>query len=328
MKQPMKTSFALALFGVWSVFASWSSPVAALQSQVTDAKELNLAVGENTTLSAQDVKSFSVGAGGVAEVKVTPNGTQFVIAGAAPGATTLLLIMKDGSEVLWTINVFARPVKIVEDELQELLGETTGVRVKKVGARFFIEGGVSTEADLRRIETIANLYGGQVQSLVVLGGAAADRKINIRIDFYFVQYDKTKSSQLGISWPATIGGAAITSTFAYDFLAGAMETATAAITNQPLPGLDLAARSGWAKVLKHATVIASNGTEALFTSGGVQNYQVTSGLVTAIQQINFGTEVKVLPRSPPTSRCGSVSRWCCRASAPKTNARRRPGFPA
>lgn len=267
------------------------------------SEELSLAVGENRTISAVDVKSYSEGAPGIAEVKVTPGGQQFVVVGQKPGSTTLLLIKRDGKQVTWSINVFARPVAVVAAELGQLLGDTPGVRVRHVGSRFFIEGGVSSEAELERIRHVAGLYEGQVESLVVLGGMAADSKINIRLDFFFVQYNRNKFYQVGLSWPANIGGASvIESTFAYDFLAGAMQTAQASVVNQPLPSLDLAARNGWAKVLKHATVITANGSEAEFSSGGAQNFSVAAGLTGTIQRINFGTTVKVLPRFDPQSR--------------------------
>ena len=80
-------------------------------------EELNLAVGENRTIPAVDVKNYSEGSAGVVEVKVAPGGNQFVIVGQKPGSTTLLLLKKDGTEVLWTINVFPQPVSVVESEL-------------------------------------------------------------------------------------------------------------------------------------------------------------------------------------------------------------------
>jgi pilus assembly protein CpaC len=282
----------------------WSVGGAAAQAApVSESFELSLAVGENRTLSAVDVKSYSEGTPGIAEVKVTPNGQQFVIVGQKPGSTTLLLMIRDGREITWSINVFARPFAVVGSELTQLLGDTPGIKVRRVGSRFFIEGGVSSEAELARIQHIASLYQGQVESLVVLGGAAADRKINIRIDFFFVQYNKNSTYQAGINWPGSIGASSVVqSTFAYDFLAKTVTSAQASIVNQPLPSLDIAARNGWAKVLKHATVITTNGSQAEFSSGGAQNFQVANGLTATIQKIPFGTTVKVLPRFDPESR--------------------------
>jgi pilus assembly protein CpaC len=283
-----------------ALFFYYAAPALA---DVTRSEELSLSVGENRTIPAVDVKSFSPGEGGIADVKVTPNGQQFVVIALKPGSTTLLLIMKDGREVLWKINVFARPINVVETELQQLLGDTTGIRVRRVGSRFFIEGGVTTEPELARIEHIAKLYEGQVESLVVLGGVAADRKINIRIDLYFVQYSKTKNQQAGISWPGTIGGASFSKVnLVYDLLQTATKSAQAALVNQPLPGLDIAALNGWAKVLKHSTVITANGAEAEFANGGAQWFSASNGLTASLREINFGTTVKVLPRFDPQSR--------------------------
>jgi pilus assembly protein CpaC len=214
-----------------------------------------------------------------------------------------LLIKKDGTQTTLVINVFARPPEVVRRELEQLLEGATGLNVRQVGSRFFIEGGVNTEAEAKRVQQIAALYVGQVESLVTVGGPALDRKFNIRIDFFFVQYDKQSSYAVGVNYPATIGGPSFTQgNVSYDFLAGTTTTATASIVNQPLPGLDIAASRGWAKVMKQATVITQNGTEATFENGGEQNFQITAGLTASIQKIQYGTNVVVLPRFDPQTR--------------------------
>jgi pilus assembly protein CpaC len=262
-----------------------------------DVRELNVSVGENKTLAASEVKSYSEGARGIAEVRLTPDGSQFVIVGQKAGSTTLLLIMKDGTQVTYVINVFQRAMATVERELRQLLDGSTGIRIRRVGIRFFIEGGVSTEAELSRIERIANLYPEQVESLVVLGGAAADRNVNVRVDFFFVQFDRNNGSQFGISWPVSIGPGI--ANLQYDLVSTSVTAATASIVDQVLPGLDIAANHGWAKVLKHSTVVTSNGSEATFESGGEQNYFVSNNLTASLTQIEFGTRVRALPRFDP-----------------------------
>jgi pilus assembly protein CpaC len=272
-------------------------------AEISRSEEMSLSVGENRTIPAADVKSFSPGEGGIADVKVTPNGQQFVVVALKPGSTTLLCIMKDGREILWKINVFAQPIHVVESELGQLLGDTTGIRVRRVGSRFFIEGGVTTEPELERIDHVAKLYAGQVESLVVLGGVAADRKINVRIDLYFVQYSKFKNQQAGVSWPGSIAGPSFSAAgWVYDILQRSTTSATASLVNQPLPGLDIASLNGWAKVLKHSTVITANGAEAEFANGGAQWFRASNGITAQLREINFGTTVKVLPRFDPQSR--------------------------
>ena len=266
---------------------------------VDKKNEIDLVVGENKTISALGVQNYSEGARGIADVKLTTDKTKFVVVGKRPGSTSLLLINKDGTQVAWVINVFARAPEDVRREVEELLEKTPGIRVRRVGSRFFIEGGVAGQSEVKRVERIAALYPGQVESLVVAGSGAADRKINIRVDFFFVQYDKTTGYGVGVDWPARIGGESLQTQFTYDFLAGTTTTATASVVNQPLPALDIASNRGWAKVLKQSTVITINGTEATFESGGEQNFAISAAQTASIQPIVFGTKVTVLPRLDP-----------------------------
>lgn len=299
----MKRALFCLLAATTLLFPGFSRSACAEETTTEREEELNLSVGENRTIPAADVKSYSEGAPGIVQVKLTPDGSQFVLVGQKPGSSTLLLIKKDGQHFKYSVNVFARPLKAVESELRELLSGMTGIRIRLVGAHFFIEGGVSTEPELKRIEQIAALYAGQVESLVILGGAAADRRLNIRVDFFFVQYDRTRGYAVGVNWPASIGGPGVGSASAnVDLIAGTVTSAQASIANQVLPGLDIAANHGWAKVLKHSTVITANGSEASFSSGGEQNYSIASGLTSTIREIKFGTDITVLPRFDPSTR--------------------------
>jgi pilus assembly protein CpaC len=277
------------------------TPPAAPPTDRKPSSDIALAVGETRTLSAVDIANYSEGTQGIVDVKLTSDATQFVIVGVKPGSTSLLLIAKDGKQTNLEISVFARSPERVQAEVTQLIDGYTGLRVRRVGSRFFIEGGVSSEADLKRIEQIAKLYPGQVESLVAVGAGAADRNTNIRIDFFFVQYEKNSSYNVGISWPAVIGGPALQSTFGYDFVAAA-PTVQAAAVNQPLPGLDIASTHGWAKVLKQATVMTTNGVEAKLSNGGEQNFSVANGLTSTIRPITFGTVVTVVPRFDPQTR--------------------------
>jgi pilus assembly protein CpaC len=263
----------------------------------TETRELSLSVGENQTIPAQGVKSYSEGNEGVVEIRLTPEGNEFVIVGKKPGQSTLLLLFRNGKQVLYALSVFPRPMEVVESEISQLLADDTGLRIRRVGPRLYLEGGVSTEPELERIQHIAKLYPGQVESLVVLGGSAAQRKHNIRLDILFIQFDKSKALRAGVRWPGTIGPATFSGQ--YDFLRPAFTQATAQVVDQPLPALDMAQNNGWARVLKHSTVITANGTEATFSSGGEQNFKITSGLVAELRPISFGTNVKVLPRFDP-----------------------------
>ena len=269
--------------------------------RATKTQDIALAVGETRTFPATDVANYSEGTPGIIDVKLTSDASRFVVVGLKPGSTSLLLIGRDGKQTNVVLNVFARSPEQVASEVTQLIDGYTGVRVRRVGSRFFIEGGVSNEVDLKRIEQLSKLYPGQVESLVGVGAGAADRNTNIRIDVYFVQYQKNSSYNVGVDWPTLVGGVALQSNVGYDFIART-PTAQASAVNQPLPGLDIAATHGWAKVLKQATVITTNGVEAKLSNGGEQNFSVANGLTSTIRPISFGTTVTVVPRFDPQTR--------------------------
>jgi pilus assembly protein CpaC len=308
----MNRSLRTLLLG--ACLAPAASVIALLASESTSFaqqkhEEFNVAVNETRTLATKDVEKFSNGAGDIAEIRTDPtNPNQFVITGRRQGTGTLLLIKRDGSQITYDITVSIRPVAAVEKELTALLDGTPGVRVRRVGPRFFIEGGVSTEGDKKRIDQIAAIYGEQVVSLVVVGGSGPERKLLMRIDFYFVQYEKTSSYGVGLGWPATIFGTDPTgqqilqSGLTFDFLGRTVTAAQANIVNQPLPKLDIGARTGWAKVLKQSSVITGNGSEAKYSNGGEQNFQQNQGLAVGLVSVRFGADIVVLPRYDSNSR--------------------------
>jgi pilus assembly protein CpaC len=276
------------------------------QKKGGDHEEISLAVGETKTISAGGVKEYSEGVKGVVDVVPTPDGRTFVITGKKPGTTTLLLIKNDGAQTTYDISVANRNPQQVEREIASLLEPFPGVKSRRVGSRIFLEGAVPTDQDYKRIQQIVTVYGGQVDSLVTVG--VAERKLLIRLDFFFVQYSKTSGYNVGVGWPANIlgtaanGQAVVQNTTTIDFISRTTTTANASIVNQPLPRLDIAARHGWAKVLKQSSVITANGNEATFQNGGETNFLLTGIGAANLVSVKFGTNVTVLPRYDSNSR--------------------------
>lgn len=306
-KRSLRALFALAMIvPATSAALAVGERTAFAQKAKGDHEEISLAVGETKTLPAGGVKEYSEGVKGVVDVVPTPDGRTFVITGKKPGTTTLLLIKTDGSQTTFDISVANRNPQQVEREIQSLLEPFPGVRSRRVGSRIFLEGAVPTDSEYKRIQQIVTVYGGQVDSLVTVG--VAERKLLIRLDFFFVQYSRTSGYNLGVGWPANIGGATaagqpvVQSSYTYDFVSRTTQTAQASVVNQPLPRLDIAARHGWAKVMKQSSVITANGNEATFQNGGESNFLVTGVGAAALVSVKFGTNVTVLPRYDSNSR--------------------------
>ncbi len=122
---------------------------------------------------------------------------------------------------------------------------------------------------------------------------AVEARDNIRLDFYFVQMNKSYGHQLGFGWPGQV--AAPTVEASYDFLTGTFGSASAVISDVPLPNLDIAQSSGWAKIMRQAAVVTTNGEKASFSGGGEVNVLVQSAVGTGVQKISFGSTVEVEP---------------------------------
>jgi pilus assembly protein CpaC len=78
------------------------SPGRADRSEVVD---LVLEVGEQQVISTEGVRSYSEGASGIVEIRLTRDSKQFVVVGQHAGTTSLLCILTSGSERHYKITV-------------------------------------------------------------------------------------------------------------------------------------------------------------------------------------------------------------------------------
>lgn len=85
--------------------ALWGTPSSALAQRSSGSERIELNVGEQQTISAANVASYSVGSEGIADVRLTQDGRLFVIVGQQPGESSLLLIFADGHQVRYQIIV-------------------------------------------------------------------------------------------------------------------------------------------------------------------------------------------------------------------------------
>ncbi len=76
-------------------------------AELDEGRTLVLRVGEQKSLSARGVRSYSEGAPGIADIRVTRDQSRFVIVGKGEGTTSLLLIRNDGDQLQYTIRVIS-----------------------------------------------------------------------------------------------------------------------------------------------------------------------------------------------------------------------------
>lgn len=239
----LRTSGGRVCFVALWLATTWLWALAA-QALPTETRNLSLVVGDQTSIPAEGVKSYSEGVPGIVDVRLPKDGEQFIVLALRPGQTTLLLLMLDGSEVQVRIEV------------------TSGQPAQ--------------------------------QGIVV---SAED---NIRLDMYFVQVNEGYGHQLGLSWPDSIGGTASLNA-SFDLQSGSLSQASLGVADQVLPRLDLAERSGWARVRRQAAVVAQNGKQASFDSGGEVNVPIQGALTAEVRAIQFGSQVTIEPRFDKSS---------------------------
>jgi pilus assembly protein CpaC len=230
-----------------------------------------------------------------------------VISAVRPGSTTLLLIYGNGKQETININVYARSPQAIRTELKTLLAGLSGVDIREVGGRVFLDGAVPSQDDLARIDRIVALYAGQVASLVTVDPAR--QRTNIKLDLHFVQFQKNSSHKFGVNWPANIGshlGAtqqpSVSFLYTYDFIQRAATQGQLVIAENLLPSLDILAIRGWAKINNVVSVITTNGGTATYHTGGEVNVKIaTSFGQSTLVKIPFGVQLTVTPRLDPTS---------------------------
>jgi Flp pilus assembly secretin CpaC len=76
-------------------------------ADIEENRPIVLRVGEQKSLSARGIRSYSEGAPGVADIRVTRDQSRFVVVGKSEGTTSLLLIKHDGEQLQHTIRVIS-----------------------------------------------------------------------------------------------------------------------------------------------------------------------------------------------------------------------------
>jgi pilus assembly protein CpaC len=178
------------------------------------------------------------------------------------------------------------------------------VRLTKDGRNFVVVGQHAGHTSLlfilrdgQELQYRISVVGGETAASASPGAQptlSVKARDNVRLDFYFVQLSQDNQQRLGLSWPASIGGA--TASAQFDLMSGSFTDATAVVSEQALPRLDMAQARGFAKLLRQAAVITANGSEANFSGGGEINVPVQSALSVGMRQIAFGSAIRVLPR--------------------------------
>ncbi|MFL5250013.1 MAG: type II and III secretion system protein family protein [Myxococcales bacterium] len=130
-----------------------------------DGGTINLGVGEQKTLSLQNVARVAIGDPGIADVKQVGGGGELLLTGVGEGRTSLLVWLRNDQRLSYAISVRKQDPREVVSEVRALLGDRDGIRIRIVEGRVFLEGETLTAEDAERVQQVVSLYP-QVKSFV------------------------------------------------------------------------------------------------------------------------------------------------------------------
>jgi len=301
---------------VWAL-AGLPGALFAVEQQAQNAP-LVVTVGKSLVLdNAMNIQRISLANGDLAEA-VAVNPREVLINGKMAGETSLIIWQQGGPRLLFDLTVRPSTTKLENVRGQvarELPGQDVGVYLD--GENVFVRG---TAKDMVSAERAANIAGtlGKVVNLLNVTTPAEEPQILIKVRFADV--DRSMSSNLGLNLFSTGAartiGAVTTQQFPPAILglpeAGSPVTATLSnALNLFLyrPDLNLGATiealegKNLLQILAEPNVLAMNGKQASFVSGGEVPIPVVQGGANVgavtIQFREFGVRLNFVPTVTP-----------------------------
>jgi pilus assembly protein CpaC len=223
--------------------------------------KLAVAVNQSQVLTFNGVTRVAIANPEVADVVVV-SGSEVLLVGKAPGATTLHVWSMSGRES-YAVEVGANDNQIAS-EISAILG-APDIRVSKVNKNIILEGTVSDQYQKNRAEKIASAYGEKVINLLEI-----TKPVQVKIEAKIIEINRDKVRNLGIKWgndPANPG--------TFNFGQGVVNNTMGYRTFGNLGGyldirgqLDALVKDGVAKILSQPNIITLSGDKANIIVGG------------------------------------------------------------
>jgi len=304
------------------------SEPAADASEQDSANDLSVAVGKSVVVDTKwPIKRAAIGTSDIAEVHGT-GPTEIIVNGKAAGETSLIVWDSHGGRQFFNVTVRTSSAALndsLDSIRRELRLELPGqvLKVSSDNGSIFLRGTVKDfDSSTRAVKiATAGLSGtGKVINLLNVDVPPSDPQILLKVRFLSV--DRTKESQFGMNLMTlgslnTVGGIT-TGQFSPPSITNTGGTPTATfgsnelnilalpIANMPF-GIDiqaLAQKIG-AQVLAEPNIVAANGRQASFLSGGefpfpvVQGGSGGSGASVTIMFKEYGIRLNFIPTITP-----------------------------
>lgn len=226
---------------------------------------IELVVGQQKVIEVDSPQRIAVGNGTIADVFLTSSKKQVLVTAKGMGVTDLIIWDKDGNKVLRRIIVWDKDPKSIAQELEQLLNEIEGVKVKVIGPNIVLEGELFKQADLQRFNNVVKSY----PNIINLVRINPRLKQMIEIDVKIAEVDEETSKDFNpIPLQASYTLEGVTSFSSYS---------THIFSEDVLSKLNIWIKEGKAQLLAKPRLVVVSGEEATFVAGGEIPYSVSQG---------------------------------------------------
>jgi type II secretory pathway component GspD/PulD (secretin) len=167
-----------------------------------------------------------------------------------------------------------------------------------VGDRVIIDGRVFSAGDKARVDSIVQLYKGEVESIVRFDEYSAARRAMFALLVHVVEIKTEDAHHLGLDVPSQFGATTDARIdYSKDLNGGGSSSVLSAVvqSNPLLIGLNLLSREGLVTIRSTSTVVTEAGETALYDVGGRLFVKSTGINTGSLDRSNYGTTLKLLP---------------------------------
>ena len=292
-----------------------ASVMRAETSPVNEAEHITVGAGMTHLLDMPvNIERVSVAAPETVEA-VPVSARSLMINGKAPGETSLIVWLSDGSRKEYDVDVKIGAARIAaaKDQLEREFGNNVQLTVDNTSV--YLSGTLRDMYQAQRAVSIASAVG-RVVNLLKVSVPPQERQILLRVRFADV--DRSKSLELGINLFGVIKGYPFTET------AGTAGGSTLSSLTPPITftlsdalnlflfdphanigaGIQALAGKNVLQILAEPNLLAMNGKEASFVAGGEFPYPTLQGGGAGVGQVTisfreFGIRLKFTPTITP-----------------------------
>lgn len=287
-----------------------------VQNSAADAQvtELEMFVGESRVFPAPGVARIAVGNGALLSAAAL-DGKEVILFANAVGTSSLFIWNADGRYQRVKLNIVPGDTGKNAREIASFLSTIPQARASIVGSHVVVEGDELSDADLKKIDQLAERY---PQIINVTNRVGWEQMV--AIDVKVVEFPTSVLKETGLKWTGT-GGAAVGAIWEPIRNGGDGPYQVNIQGGGPITGIDggttklprslnllsavnmglnaqlsLLAQDGRATLLAEPQLSARSGTKASFVAGGQIPYATVSQNGTSVQLQTYGVKLDIKPQ--------------------------------